>query len=224
MDSTSSLILWSAPAFVRSALLEQGVSVFIIAYVLGCFSTGYYLIKLRFGKDIRESGSGNIGARNVGRELGTTGFVVTLLIDAAKGALAVWIATQFSLDTRLQIIAMLGVMTGHNWPVQLRFRGGKGVSTCAGALLMFDYHLFGFMLATAALLVIFLRRTTLSGVLTFAFMPLIDRLWAKDSMRALYLSFVAGIILWTHRKNIAEEISRLHFRRSIESKRDKTES
>lgn len=211
---------WIEPVFARSALFHQGVEVFLLSYFLGCVSTGYYLVRLRTGKDIREIGSGNIGARNVGRELGHTGFLLTLLIDGAKGAFAVWIAKHFSSDTRLEIIAMLAVVIGHNWPVQLRFHGGKGVSTSFGALLVFDYHLLGFFGAVFILFFIFTRRTTLSGLLAFTFLPLLDRLWTKDSMRALYLSFLAVIILWAHRKNIAGEIFHFYTRRAIHHKRD----
>jgi len=222
MDLTTNLMSWIELVFARSALFQQGIEVFFLSYILGCVSTGYYLVRFLKGKDIRETGSGNIGARNVGRELGHTGFIFTLLIDAAKGALAVWIAKEFSPDTRLQIVAMLAVVIGHNWPAQLRFRGGKGISTSIGALLVFDYQLLGFLLATAAVLWIFLRKKTLSGLLAVALMPLIDRLWTKDSMQAFYLSALALIILWAHRKNIADEISRFHFRRSLHSKPDDT--
>lgn len=222
MDLTTNLMSWIEPVFARSALFQQGIEVFFLSYILGCVSTGYYFVRLLRGKDIRKTGSGNIGARNVGRELGNTGFAFTLLVDAAKGALAVWIAKEFSPDTRLQIVAMLAVVIGHNWPVQLGFRGGKGVSTSIGALLVFDYYLLGFLLATAAVLWIFLRKITLSGLLVVALMPLIDRFWAKDSMRAFYISALALIILWAHRKNIADEISHFHFRRSGHPKPDDT--
>ncbi len=220
MDLTTNFMSWIEPVFARSALFQQGIEVFFLSYILGCVSTGYYIVRLLKRKDIRETGSGNIGARNVGRELGRTGFVFTLLVDAAKGALAVWIAKEFSPDSRLQIVAMLAVVIGHNWPAQLRFRGGKGVSTSIGALLVFDYHLFGFLLATAAVLWIFLRKKTVSGLLAVAAMPLIDLLWAKDSMRAFYLCVLAAIILWAHRKNIAEEFSHFHFSRSVHPKPD----
>ena len=211
---------WIEPAVGRSALFQQGIGIFFVSYILGCVSTGYYLVRLLKGHDIRETGSGNIGARNVGRELGRGGFVFTLLIDAAKGALAVWIAKQFSADARLQIVAMLAVVIGHNWPAQLHFRGGKGISTSIGALLVFDYHLLGFLAAAAILLVICLRRKTLGGLSAYAALPLVDWLWTKDSMRAFYLCLLALMILWAHRKNIADEISKFHWRHSEQPKPD----
>ena len=222
MDLTTNFMSWIEPVFGRSALFQQGIEVFFLSYVLGCISTGYYLVRLLRTKDIRDFGSGNIGARNVGRELGSAGFAFTLLVDAGKGALAVWIAKEFSPDTLLQIVAILAVVIGHNWPAQLRFRGGKGISTSIGALLVFDYRLLAFLLATAAVLWVFLRKKTLSGLLTVVLMPLIEGLWTKDSMQAFYLSALALIILWAHRGNITEEISHFHFRRSVHLKPDDT--
>src|SRR5262245_30101708 len=118
------------------------------AYALGCLTTGYYLVRLRLGLDLREVGSGTVGARNVSRVLGWPGFVLTVLGYVSIGALAVWGAEQFTTDGRLVALAMLCVVAGHVWPAQLRFHGGKGVATSLGALLVYDYHLAGaFLLA-----------------------------------------------------------------------------
>ncbi len=69
------------------------------AYVLGCFTTGYYLVRVCTGRDIRDEGSGSVGAKNVGRLLGWTGFIVTVFGDVAKGSFAVWAASHWT--TRL---------------------------------------------------------------------------------------------------------------------------
>src|SRR6478735_3616304 len=83
------------------------------AYALGCFTTGYYLVRARTGRDIRDVESGSIGARNVGRLLGKVGFVITLLGDFGKGALAVWAARHLTGSELLAIIAMVFVVVGH---------------------------------------------------------------------------------------------------------------
>ena len=106
----------------------EAAGVFLAAYALGCFTTGYYLVRLRLGQDIHDSGSGSVGARNVGRLLGWRGFLLTVLGDFGKGALAVWAARHFTMDDRLVLLAMLAVVAGHVWPMQLRFRGGKGMA------------------------------------------------------------------------------------------------
>jgi len=104
------------------------------AYALGCFGTGYYLVRAQTGRDIREIGSGSLGARNVGRVLGRSGLCVTLLADFAKGGLAVWAARHLTGTEVLTGVALLAVTVGHVWPVQLGFRGGKGVATAVRTL------------------------------------------------------------------------------------------
>src|SRR5688572_6996568 len=96
------------------------------AYLLGCLSTGYYLYLARTGRDIRQFESGATGARNVGRAMGRWGFFLTLLGDFGKGALAVWATHRLCANEVAAAISLLAVVVGHIWPVQLRFRGGKG--------------------------------------------------------------------------------------------------
>src|SRR5882672_2223099 len=126
---------------MQPANWNRASGIALSAYILGCFTTGYYYVRLRTEQDIRELGSGSVGARNVGRILGWKGFFVTLLGDFAKGALAVWAAQHFTPDSRLVALALMAVVAGHVWPVQLRFHGGKGIATSLGALLVYDYHL-----------------------------------------------------------------------------------
>ena len=114
---------------LQSANWFQATGCALGAYLLGCLATGYYLVRARTGRDIREIDSGSTGARNVGRVLGKTGFGLTVLGDFGKGALAVWGARHWTHDHQLAALAMLAVVAGHIWPAQLRFRGGKGVAT-----------------------------------------------------------------------------------------------
>src|ERR1043166_1887013 len=93
------------------------------AYVLGCFTTGYYLVRALKGRDIRDVDSGSVGARNVSGVLGKTGFVLTALGDVGKGVLAVWATLHLTGNGRLAAVAMLGVTVGHIWRAQLRFGG-----------------------------------------------------------------------------------------------------
>ena len=80
------------------------------AYVLGCFTTGYYLVRALKGTDIRTVASGSVGARNVSRVLGKTGFILTTVGDVLKGALSIWAARRFFHDDRVALAAMLGVV------------------------------------------------------------------------------------------------------------------
>src|SRR2546421_4274115 len=88
------------------------VTIVFACYMLGCFTSGYYWVRWRTGQDIRHRGSGNVGARNVGRMLGPTSFVLTLLLDLGKGALAVGMALYFGLPPEMVIAAMLAVVVG----------------------------------------------------------------------------------------------------------------
>src|SRR5215471_21160341 len=92
---------------LHSANWNQASGICLFAYVLGCFTAGYYLVRLLAEVDIREIGSGSVGARNVSRVLGRPGFFLTVLFDSAKGALAVAATRRFDPDERLVMVAML---------------------------------------------------------------------------------------------------------------------
>jgi glycerol-3-phosphate acyltransferase PlsY len=188
------------------------------AYVLGCFATGYYLVRAICGRDIRDIESGSVGARNVSRVLGRTGFLLTVIGDFGKGVLAVWAADRFTNDSLLPPLAMLCVVAGHIWPVQLRFHGGKGVATSLGALLVYDYRL------AVAYALCFLggfaivRKTILPGLFAYACLPLTDYWLHRDGLQLTIIAILAGMILFAHRRNLVEEIPALAARRSVAAK------
>jgi glycerol-3-phosphate acyltransferase PlsY len=196
------------------------------AYILGCFTTGYYYARLRTDQDIRDLGSGSVGARNVGRVLGWQGFFITLLGDFTKGAFAVWAAQHFTTDNRLIEIALLAVVAGHIWPIQLRFHGGKGIATSIGGLLVYDYRLaFVFLvLFTGAFAT--LRKTVLPGLFAFACLPLAAAYmyWDPDPGRVVALSLLAAMVLVMHRKNLSDEFFHFMERRHAEPKPNRHES
>jgi len=181
----------------------------LICYLLGSFTSGYYWVRWRTGLDIRLLGSGNVGAKNVGRVLGPIGFCITLLLDVAKGVVAVALATYSGLGPDAVVACILAVVVGHNWPPQLRFHGGKGVATSMGALLAFD------PLAVLVVLVVFLpfwgfvRSFTMAGLLAFAVAPLVLFLTGFENPSIAALSFLAILMLITHRKNIREEFGKV---------------
>jgi glycerol-3-phosphate acyltransferase PlsY len=195
------------------------------AYLLGCCTTGYYLVRWRTGQDIRESGSGSVGARNVGRILGAPGFILTLLGDFTKGAVAVWVAQHFSAYHQwLAAVAMLAVVAGHIWPAQLRLHGGKGMATSLGALCIFDFHLalaFGLLFSLG---LFFVRKTIVPGLFAFACLPLVGACLgynpgsAYDPAKVLSISILTSMVLFAHRKNVMEEIQHFHERRNFHPK------
>jgi len=190
----------------------------VCAYILGCFTTGYYLVRVRTGQDVRDIGSGSVGARNVGRILGSSGFLATLAGDFAKGAFAVWVARHFSKDGRLIALAMLAVIIGHIWPIQLRFRGGKGVATSLGALLIYDYQLAVAYGIVFTCFFAVLRKTVLPGVFAFICLPLASMYLGNEPSRVIGLSALAGIVFITHRKNLFAEFAQLGGRGDLDPK------
>ena len=117
------------------------VAIAVASYLIGSIPSGLLLARLRH-VDVRTTGSGNIGATNVARSAGKTLGALTLLLDAAKGALPVLAADALNLfpaanpdfDLHACIVAALGAVIGHVFPITLGFRGGKGVATALGAL------------------------------------------------------------------------------------------
>lgn len=204
---------------LHSANWSRASGISSCAYLLGCFSTGYYLVRAKLGEDIRDLGSGNIGARNVGRVLGKTGFVLTLLCDFGKGALAVWGARHFTSDERIVAMAMIAVVAGHIWPMQLHFRGGKGMASLLGALLVFDPRLALTFAVLFLCLFALLRRTVLPGLFSLACLPLVEMLQGDDHAQIVFISVLAAIVLAAHRKNLSEEFSQLA-RREADPKPD----
>jgi glycerol-3-phosphate acyltransferase PlsY len=208
--------------YLRSANWNQASGIGFCAYLLGCFAAGYYLVRSRLGEDVRELGSGSVGARNVGRILGKSGFLITLLCDFGKGALAVWLAHRFTKDERIVALAMVAVVAGHIWPAQLKFHGGKGMATSLGALLVFDPKLA--MIYCVLFLGAFalLRRTVLPGLFALICVPLVALFFDQDRIEVVLMTFAAGLVLFAHRKNITEEFFLLIERRHAHAGSDKS--
>jgi len=171
----------------------------LIGYLLGSIPFG--LILTRFGGkgDIREIGSGNIGATNVLRTGSKPLAAATLLLDAAKGAAAVLIAQRFWPD--FTNFAAAGALIGHLYPVWLRFRGGKGVATLLGILIP--------LLPIAALvyallwfgLLLLLRISSVAGMVAAASAPVTAAVLGHQDLFPMLLGF-ALLVIWKHRDNI----------------------
>ena len=198
----------------------------VAAYLLGSIPFGLLLTRLFGGVDVRKSGSGNIGATNVARVAGPLAGILTLLCDAGKGAAAVWLAGRVSNESATwMMIAALGALLGHCFPIWLKFRGGKGVATAAGAF---------FVLCPAALLgsvivfllvVIFWRYVSLASISAAASMPLlIYLLWAPYHAPPLIVTFgslaAAVIIIYKHDANIQRLVQGEESKFSLAKKRD----
>ena len=178
------------------------LSVVLLSYALGGFSTGYYLLRLRTGQDIRCLGSGTAGSRNVARTVGLAAAAITLAGDAAKGALAVGAAVLLGLESWAVPLVMAAVVAGHIWPVQLGFRGGKGLATVMGAVPVFDYRLVLVAYVVAAITLSLTRQITLGGLVAVLLTPLIVALTGHTQTDVIGLSLIAALILFAHREDI----------------------
>jgi len=181
----------------------------LVSYLIGCFTAGYYWMRWRTGQDIRQVGSGSVGARNVGRALGASGFTATFLLDAAKGAVAVAGAGWLELSPAAVIASMVAVVMGHNWPLQLRFHGGKGIAATLGTLITYDPRIVLCLAAIFLPVVALLRNVTVSGLLALALGPVAVLLGGLGKAEVAATSCLAILALVTHRKKIREQIARV---------------
>jgi glycerol-3-phosphate acyltransferase PlsY len=177
------------------------------SYILGCFTTGYYLVRLHTGQDIRGLGSGSVGGRNVGRVLGWGGFAVTVGGDFAKGALAVGGTHALGFGEGTVLLVLLAVVVGHVWPVQLGLRGGKGIATTLGALVVYD--LFVLISILVLLLCIYAARKNFvtSGLIAITIAPAAPLILGQSLIKVAGLFALTVIILVAHRKNIRDAIA-----------------
>jgi glycerol-3-phosphate acyltransferase PlsY len=202
------------------------LSIPFAAYLLGSIPFGLLLSRLFGGGDVRTSGSGNIGATNVARVAGPLAGILTLLLDAGKGAAAVWLAARFSNESATwMMIAVLVVLLGHCFPVWLKFRGGKGVATAAGAFLVLCPPALLGSLILFLLVAFFWRYISLASISAAASMPLlIYLLWAPHHAPPLIITFGAlaatGIIVYKHDANIQRLVEGEEPKFSFGKKRD----
>jgi acyl phosphate:glycerol-3-phosphate acyltransferase len=181
-----------------------GLLVIVIAYFIGAIPFGFLLVRLTTGKDVRASGSGNIGATNVLRTTGRAAGVATLLLDIGKGFLAVWLAAKMTSDDPWWTsLAALAVMAGHAFPVFLKFRGGKAVASFIGAFLYLT------PLPLAAVLVLFVitvaatRAISAGSIMAAGTFPLGVWLILHPPLPVLMASLIAGaFIVYRHKSNI----------------------
>ncbi|MBI1750232.1 MAG: glycerol-3-phosphate 1-O-acyltransferase PlsY [Acidobacteria bacterium] len=185
----------------------------VFAYMLGSIPWGYLIVKRREGRDIRASGSGNIGATNVARSAGPVAGVVTLLLDVAKGILAVWGARWITDgDITLMMGAAVMAVMGHMFPVWLKFKGGKGVATGVGAFVMICWPAVAGALAVWIVVVAIWRYVSLASVIASASLPLLTyRLYSPLGAPPLAVSIgttlIAALIIVKHKDNIGRLVA-----------------
>lgn len=186
--------------------LVQGLLVAVCGYFLGSIPFGMVLAKIMGLGNLRDIGSGNIGATNVLRTGNKTAAFLTLVFDAGKGAIAVVLAQVLFGDVAAQI-AGLSAFLGHLFPVWLQFNGGKGVATFLGIL--FALALPGAVAACMTWLAVAVvgRISSLSALIASLFTPIWCFVFGHTNMIALTV-VLAALIWWSHRGNIVRILAR----------------
>jgi acyl phosphate:glycerol-3-phosphate acyltransferase len=194
--------------------MPQMLATAALSYLLGSIPFGYLLVRIIRGEDVRRSGSGNIGATNVARKSRGLG-VLTLLLDAAKGFLAVQVAALICRfpehDPRLycaMALSALLAIVGHMFPVWLGFRGGKGVATALGAFLRFSAASVLIAVIIFFVVVLVSRRISLGSIVTAALFPVVASFFLpRDALTLGLISAAAVLIIIRHHQNIRRLLS-----------------
>jgi glycerol-3-phosphate acyltransferase PlsY len=199
----------------------MGALAVVAAYLIGGIPFGLIIVRLMTGSDVREAGSGNIGATNVMRTTGPLAGVLTLILDAAKAWLAVWLADWLSGGSALWMsAAALAALAGHAWSIWIGFKGGKAVASFVGAYL----YLTPLPLLAVVLLFVFIvawtRYLSLGSIIAAGLFPVACWMILHPAWPVLLSALgAAAIIVYRHRDNVmrirAGEERVFSFRRTV---------
>ena len=180
--------------------------VLIVAYLIGSIPTGYIIVKLFTGQDIRTIGSGSTGATNVKRVMGKKWFFTVMILDAIKGAVPVILAkvltTAFAGIGLLPVIAAVAVILGHSKSIFLKFTGGKSVASGVGTILALNWIVGLTIAGVWAVITYFSKYVSLGSIIALAISPFL--MWAFKAPLAyiVYCAIGAVYIIYLHRENI----------------------
>ena len=185
------------------------VGVVVLAYLLGSLSFAVIVSKAMRLDDPRSYGSGNPGATNVLRSGNKLAAILTLLLDAAKGVVAVLIARflagRLGYGDGVVALAGLAAFLGHLYPVFFRFQGGKGVATAAGVLLALNWLVGLVCLGTWLVVAILTRYSSLAAVVTAVLAPVcFHSMYGRDSPVVIAVAVMSVLLIWRHRANITK--------------------
>lgn len=177
--------------------IEFGLLV-VAAYLLGSIPTAYLIARWRRGIDIRQYGSGNVGAANVLAAVSKRWSILVTIFDIGKGALAVWLAQRLGLEAYQQVIVGLITIIGHNWSIFLRFQGGRGVFTSLGVITMLSWKL-GLIVMVISYLFAPIRQLPFGVTLGLASLPVFSWLLSQPlgitERLPITLGFIAIFLL-----------------------------
>ena len=179
------------------------ILVLIVVYLIAAIPTGVVLTRLMGGADVRQQGSGNIGATNVYRVAGKMAGILTLSGDILKGFLPLMACKTWLSPTPAQLGAA-GAMAivAHCYPVYLKFKGGKGIATALGIFLVISPQAVLVALGVFLLTVVATRYISLGSILAALSVPLLILMFGYPQQIFLATLFIAMLVIWRHRSNI----------------------
>ena len=188
-----------------NTLLQLSIAV-LIAYLIGSIPTGYIIVKLFKGEDIRTIGSGSTGATNVKRAMGKKWFFIVLLLDAFKGALPVILAkifaTVFVSIGLIPVLCAIAAILGHSKSIFLNFSGGKSVASGVGTIIALNWHV-GLIIAAIWAFVTYLSKyVSLGSIIALAISPVLMYLFEQPIAYVFYCVLGAVYITYLHRENV----------------------
>ena len=173
------------------------VALVLFGYLLGSIPSAYIAGRLVKGIDIRKVGDGNVGAANAYREIGSKAGMAVLVADVGKGAIAVSI-TSILASQPVVLLAGLGVVAGHNWPLYIGFRGGRGESTALGVLSVLLPQPMLILLAVSAVPFFVTRNTMVAGAILFSPLWLVALLTGASLALVVYSIGLPCLVGLTH--------------------------
>jgi len=171
-----------------------GILGIVIGYLLGAIPSAYIMASLRKGVDVRKFGVGNIGAMNVFRHIGIWEGIVVGVADVAKGAVAILIAQALGVSEFWWLGSGFTALLGHNFPVFLGFKGGKGSATAIGIFLLLVPKEMGLALGIMALTILVTRNLVFALGIGFALVPLFIWLFSESAVLIFYSLAIIGLI------------------------------
>ena len=187
-------------------LILQIACVVVGAYIIGSIPTGYIIVKLFTGQDIRTIGSGSTGATNVKRVMGKKWFFTVMLLDAFKGALPVILAYFLTDGFReiglLPVLAAVFAIIGHSKSLFLKFTGGKSVASGVGTILALNWQA-GLIIAVIWGLITWVSKyVSLGSIIALAIAPVVMWLLSSPPAYVIYALIAALYVIYLHRENI----------------------
>lgn len=182
------------------------LAVVVSAYIIGSIPTGYIIVKIFTGQDIRTIGSGSTGATNVKRVMGKKWFFITMILDAIKGALPVVLAALFAKTYTeiglLPVLAAVAVILGHSKSVFLKFTGGKSVASGVGTILALNWQVGLIIAIIWAVITFFSRYVSVGSMIALILSPFIMYAFNAPVAYVWYCALGALYIVYLHRSNI----------------------